>query len=110
VDQSVLWADNLLAVGQALPPGMKLERLELAPVAGKGGADVDSNLAMTGALPSAMVGNLKSVAAFIDQLSKDKSFSRRFPQLRFTGAGKSTDQARREMNFHVAALTGSSRR
>jgi hypothetical protein len=109
-DQPVLWAENLLAVGQALPPAMKLERLELAPAAGKGGAAADLNLAMTGALPSASAGNLKSVAVFIDELSKDKSFSRRFPQVRFTGAGKSTDQTHREMNFHVAALSGSARR
>ena len=109
-DQSALWADNLLAVGQALSPGMKLERLELAPVAGKGGAGVDLNLAITGGLPSATAGNFKSVAVFIDQLSKDKAFSTRFPQVRFTGAGKSTDQTHREMNFHVAALSGGSRR
>jgi hypothetical protein len=109
-DRPVLWADNLLAVGQALQPAMKLERLELAPAAGKGGAAADLNLAMTGALPSASAGNLKAVAVFIDQLSKDKSFSRRFPQVRFTGAGKSTDQTHREMNFHVAALSGSSGR
>jgi len=108
-DQSALWADNLLAVGQALPPNMKLERLELAPAAGKGGAGVDLNLAITGGLPLTTAGNFKSVAVFIDQLSKDKAFSRRFPQVRFTGAGKSTDQAHREMNFHVAALSGNSR-
>ena len=109
-DQPVLWADNLLAIGKALPPAMKLERLELTPAAGKGGAVADLNLAMTGALPSASAGNLKSVAVFIDQLSKDKSFSGRFPQVRFIGAGKSADQTHREMNFHVAALSGSARR
>jgi hypothetical protein len=109
-DQPALWADNLLAVGQALSLGMKLERLELAPAAGKGGTGVDLNLAITGGLPSATAGNFKSVAVFIDQLSKDKAFSSRFPQLRFTGAGKSTDQTRREMNFHVAALSEGSRR
>jgi hypothetical protein len=109
-DSPVLWADNVLAVGQAVLPTMKLERLDLAPAVGKSGAGADLNLAITGALPSASAANLKSVAVFIDQLSKDKSFSRRFPQLRFTGAGKSTDQTRREMNFHVAALSGGSRR
>jgi hypothetical protein len=79
-------------------------------VAGKGGAAVDLNLAITGGLPLATAGNFKSVAVFIDQLSKDKAFSSRFPQLRFTGARKSTDQTHPEMNFHVAALSGSSRR
>ena len=108
--QPVLWADNVLAVGQALLPTMKLERLELAPAPGKSGAGADLNLAITGALPSASPANLKSVAVFIDQLSKDKSFSRRFAQMRFTGAGKSTDPTHREMNFHVAALSGGSAR
>jgi hypothetical protein len=109
-DQPVLWADNLFTLGQALLPAMKLQRLELVPPTSKTGAGSDAVLTITGALSSSNPATLKSVGGFIDQLSKDKSFSRRFAQLRFTGAGKSEDATRREMTFRVAALSAGAAR
>jgi hypothetical protein len=62
--------------------------------------------------------NLKLVAGFIDRLSRDQSFSRRFGQVRFTGVGEgsgagATQNAaaaaaalRRETLFHVVGLGG----
>jgi hypothetical protein len=104
-----LWADSLLSVGKALAPGMKLKRIELVPSAGKTGAAPDLNFAVTGTLPPAGA-DLKLVAGFIDRLSRDASFSRRFAQLRFTGAAESQDEARHEMLFHVVGLSGSARK
>jgi hypothetical protein len=101
--QSALWADNLLAVGQSLQPTMKLERLELAPAPGKNGAGADLNLAITGVFPSASPANLKSVAVFIDQLSKDKSFPS-IAQCASPAPEKPRPGARDEL--HVAALSG----
>ena len=98
----VLWADSLFAVSQALLPNMKLERLELGASGGKTGAG-GLTLAITGALPPGSPGNLKTVAGFIDRLSKDAAFSRQFPQVQFTGAGETSDETRHEMAFHVAA-------
>jgi hypothetical protein len=105
---ATLWADNLLSVGKSLAPGMKLKRLELIPSAGKAGA-ADASFAITGALPPAGA-DLKLVAGFIDRLSQDSDFSRRFAQLRFTGAAESQDQAHREMLFHVIGLSGAARK
>jgi hypothetical protein len=104
-ERAVLWADNLLAVGKSLAPGMKLGRLELIPSAGKTGVAADLSLAITGALAPAST-DLKLVADFIDRLSADKSFSQRFAQLRFTGAAESEDEMHHEMLFHVVALSG----
>jgi hypothetical protein len=108
-ESAILWADNLLAIGKALAPRMKLERLELVPAAGKPGAGADLTLAITGALPPDGE-NLKLVAGFIERLSQDKSFSRRFAQVRFTGAGASEDEMHREMLFHVVGLSGSAKK
>jgi hypothetical protein len=108
-ERTVLWADNLFAIGKSLAPGMKLERLELIPSAGKTRAAADLSLAITGALAPAST-DLKLVADFIDRLSADKSFSQRFTQLRFTGAGESQDEMRHEMLFHVVGLSGAARK
>jgi hypothetical protein len=111
-----LWADTLLGVGKALLPSMKLDRLQLAAAGGKAG---DPNLAITGILPQGGT-NLKLVAGFIDRLSQDQSFARRFAQVRFTGVGGSQGQGgteapaaaaasmemRRETLFHVVGLAG----
>jgi len=104
-----LWADTLLGVGKALQPSMKLSRLELVGSAGKGAAE--ANFAITGVLPEGGA-NLKLVAGFIDHLSQDQSFSRRYGQVRFTGAGETTGEATpaaantRETLFHVVGLSG----
>jgi len=107
-----LWADTLLGVGKALSPAMKLDRLELVSAGGKPGAG-DPNLSITGILPDGGA-NLKLVAGFIERLSQDEAFSRRYAQLRFTGAGEApggTDsataaQAQHETLFHVVGLNG----
>jgi hypothetical protein len=104
-----LWADTLLGVGKALQPSMKLSRLELVGSAGKGAAE--ANFAITGVLPEGGA-NLKLVAGFIDHLSQDQSFSRRYGQVRFTGAGETTGEATpaaantRQTLFHVVGLSG----
>jgi hypothetical protein len=106
----VLWAENLFELSQSLLPAMKIEHLELGAGAGKAGAGSDLSLTITGALPPGSLANLKTVAGFIDGLNKQTSFSRRFSQLRFTGAGQSTDETHHEMIFHIAALSGSAAR
>jgi hypothetical protein len=106
----VLWAENLFELSQSLLPSMKIEHLELGAGGGKAGAGSDLSLAITGALPPGSPANLKTVAGFIDALNKQTSFSRRFSQIRFTGAGQSTDESHHEMIFHVAALSGSAAR
>ena len=107
---------SLLAIGKALSPAMKLDRLELVGSGGKPGAG-ESNLAITGVLPEGEA-NLKLVAGFIDRLSRDQSFSRRFGQVRFTGVGEGSGAGgtqnaaaaaaalRRETLFHVVGLGG----
>jgi hypothetical protein len=108
-ERATLWADNLFAVGKSVSPSMKLERLELVPVGGKAGAGADLSFAITGALPPGGA-NLTLVAGFIDHLSQDKSFSQRFAQLRFTGAGESEDEMHHEMLFHVVGLSGGAKK
>jgi hypothetical protein len=107
-ERPVMWADSLFAVSRAILPDMKLERLELGAAAGKTGASA-FNLAITGALTSGGPGNLKTVADFIDRLSKDAVFSQQFPQVQFTGAGETRDETRHAMAFHVAAQGGAAR-
>jgi len=111
-----LWADTMLGVGKALLPSMKLDRLQLVAPGGKAG---EPNLLVTGILPQGGA-NLKLVAGFIDHLSEDQSFSRRFAQVRFTGVGEAQGQAapgapaadaaakemRTETLFHVVGLAG----
>jgi len=111
-----LWADTLLGVGKALLPSMKLDRLQLVAAAGKG---AEANFTITGILPQGGA-NLRLVAGFIDRLSQDQSFSRRFAQVRFTGVGAAEAQGgaeaaradaadmqmRHETLFHVVGLAG----
>jgi hypothetical protein len=110
-----LWADTLLGIGKALSPSMKLDRLQLAGSEGKAAAG-QSNLAITGVLPQGGA-DLKLVAGFIDHLSQDQSFKKRFAQVRFTGVGEgsgagaqnaagASPELRRENLFHVLALSG----
>jgi len=113
-----LWADTLLGVGKALSPPMKLERLQLGASGGKTAA-AESNFAITGILPQGGA-DLNLVAGFIDRLSQDQSFSRRFAQVRFTGVGAPQTQGgtqlpglgapememSHETLFHVAGLAG----
>jgi hypothetical protein len=110
-----LWADTLLGISSALAPAMKLDRLQLVPAAGKAGAG-EPNLQITGILPQGGA-NLGLVAGFIDRLSQDQSFSRRFAQVRFTGVGGAQGQGatgapaaemekRHETLFHVIGLAG----
>ena len=113
-----LWADTLLGVGKALSPPMKLERLQLAASGGKAGAG-EANFAITGILPQGGA-NLSLVAGFIERLSQDQSFSRRFAQVRFTGVGGAQTQGgtqlpgldapqmemQHETLFRVAGLAG----
>jgi hypothetical protein len=113
-----LWADTLLGVGQALSPPMKLDRLELVASGGKAGTG-EPSFAITGILPQGGA-NLRLVAGFIERLSQDQSFSRRFAQVRFTGVGGAQTKAgadasradaaememRRETLFHVVGLSG----
>jgi hypothetical protein len=112
-----LWADTLLGLAKALTPPMKLDRLELVASGGKAGAG-EPNFAITGILPQGGA-NLRLVAGFIERLSQDQSFSRRFAQVRFTGVGAPGKGAanapradatememRHETLFHVVGLGG----
>jgi len=113
-----LWADTLLGVAKALSAPMKLDRLELVASGGKAGAG-EPNIAITGILPERGA-NLRLVAGFIERLSQDQSFSRRFAQVRFTGVGgaqgkggaeapradASDTEMRHETLFHVVGLSG----
>lgn len=95
-----LWAENLVSVGAAMLPAMRLTRIEL-----DGDRD-ERTLHIAGALPDQARGDLRLVAGFIDRLDKDASFARRFPSVEFAGLGQDDDpEEAGDADFRIVAVS-----
>ncbi|MCH8858036.1 MAG: hypothetical protein IID54_00490, partial [Proteobacteria bacterium] len=96
-----LWAEHLVSVSQALLPEMRLERMEMNPT----GPTLDAavTLSLFGILPTQSPDNLKLIASFMDRLSEDETFMRKFTAVNFSGADNTNGNTPASMSFQVAA-------
>jgi hypothetical protein len=97
---SPLWADHLLSVSQALASDMRLKSIAVTPAAP---SDTAAPMKITGILPTKKPDNLAAIGQFMERLSQDAAFKRRFSAVEFSGADTTAVPASNDMTFHIVA-------
>ena len=65
--------------------------------------DAAVTLSLFGILPTQSPDNLKLIASFMDRLSEDETFMRKFTAVNFSGADNTNGNTPASMSFQVAA-------